>query len=780
MRMLGKAPGFTAAAALTLAVGIGANTAIFAVAWRLILEPLPFPGADRIVQVWESVGPDSTNPVAPGNYDDWRRESSSFDALAAYTHLRGFVDLSGHGEPEQLRARYVTGDYFAVFGVAPVAGRTLTEDDLRTAPSVVLTEGLWRRRFSSDPSVVGRAITLNGSQYIVASVMPAAFQTPDAAVDVWIGLTLPFDPDGHARAHYLGVVGRLKPSVTPREADADVKRIAATSATRYPASNARLSATVRTMQSERAPDLRSALPMLGGAAALVLLLACANLASLQFARAVARGRELAVRAALGATRARLLRQLITESLALALVGATIGTLSAAWLLAALGRLAPRGTGAGLPATLDLPVILCAVGLAAISALAFGIAPAWRATAGARGSLSPRGATPDRSASRIRHALVAAQVAVTLVLVVGATLLVTSLVKVLRVDPGFDPANVIAFDVSLPAQRYASYEQRAGFFAQVFERVRALPGVTAVCAINEVPFDSQGRMTYVPDGTSRAVSAQPRTVTPACFDVLRLRLLAGRTFDARETARVAVVSRQFAERAWSALDPVGRRVRVGTREGAVVEVVGVVEDARQGSLDGPRTAQVYEIMRDRTPFEPSRILVKSAVPREAIADALRGAVRAVDPQQPVARMRTLDELRSASLAGRRFQLTLVSLFALAALVLASTGIYGLLNQIVAQRRREIAVRLALGAPPASVVALVMRSAWITVVAGAALGVGGAIAASAVLRRIVFGVSATDPALYLGATLALMAIALGAAWLPARRAAGVDAITVLKGD
>jgi putative ABC transport system permease protein len=777
VRMLIKSPGFTAAAAVTLALGIGANTAIFAVAWRLVLEPLPFPDAHRIVHVWESAGPGSTTPVAPGNYHDWQRDASSFESIAAYTHLRGTVDLSEGGEPEQLRARYVTADYFAVFQMRPLAGRWFQESDVPSG-AVMLSESLWRRRFGSDSDLPGRTIVLNDAPHTVVGVMPGAFTGPEAPIDAWIGMTLPPDPAGHQRAHYLAVVARLKTTVSLAQADADVKRVAATAARLHPSTNARLSAAVRSLQSERAPELRTALPMLAGAAALVLLIACVNLAGLQFARGVTRTRELAVRAALGATRTRLLRQLITESLVLSVMGALIGLLTAAWLLAAIARVAPPSVGAALPTSLEVPVVLAALAAAVASAVVFGIAPAWRATSGAGGSLSLRGATSDRSTSRVRLLLVTAQMGVAVVLVIGAALLVTSLAHVLRVDPGFDPGHVTAFDVTLTEARYPTYERRAAFFEEVFARVGAIPGVTAVCAINEVPFESQGRMTYVADGQKRAIGAQPRTITPGCLDTLRLRLVAGRPFTDRESSRVAIVSRRFAQAAWPDQDSVGRRLHVGTPEGPIVEVVGVVDDALQSSLDGPRTAQVYEVMRPDAPFEPARVLLRSDVPLGAIAETLRAAVRAVDPRQPVARLRSLEDLQSASIAGRRFQLMLVSLFAAAALALASTGIYGLLNQLVVERGRELAVRVALGATPASVVRLVMRSAWIAVLAGAATGVAGALAVSTVLRGAVFGVSATEPSLYASATLALALVALSAAWLPARRAAAVDAVAALK--
>jgi putative ABC transport system permease protein len=776
LRLLIKSPAYTSAAAATLALGIGANIAIFTVAWQLILKPLPYPDPSRIVQVWESVGPQSTNPVTPGNYHDWRG-ASSFDALAAYTHLRGAIDLTGSGEPEQLRVRYVTGEYFRVFGMPPLAGRGIDEQDLRDdGRVVVLSEQLWRRRFGARDAVQ-QTIRLGDAPYTVVGVMPASFQAAGGEVDAWLGMSIPPDPAGRQRAHYLGVVGRLTPGVSVAQADDEVKRIAANAARLYPDTNARLSASVRSIQSERAPTFRSTLVILASAAALVLLIACANLASLQFARSVARSREFGIRAAVGATRGRLIRQLVTESLLVSLAGAAAGLVTGTWSLRVIGFIAPSAVGPAADARPDTAVVAVALALAFIGAVLSGLAPAWRATAGATRALWLRGDGSDAGTSRIRLTLVAVQISLAIVLMIAATVLISSLARVLRVDPGFDPSGVIAFDLSMT--RYDSHQQRAALFDRVSGELRALPGVTAVCSINEVPFDAEGRMTYVPEGQVRPVGAQPRTISPECFDVLRLRLLSGRRFDAHEPNRVAIVSRRFAQAAWPGQDPLGRRAHLGTVKGVLLEVVGVVDDLLQDALDGPRAAQVYEPAGAEAAFPTRRVMFRTSGPADALLPSVPAAVRRADPLQPVARLRTLDNLMGASVSGRRFQLVLLTAFAIVALVLAAVGIYGLLSQVVAQRRSEIGIRLALGAAPSSVVRLVMRSAWIAVGIGTAAGLAAALAASVLLRRFVFGVSPTDPALYLGTTVFLLAVALAAAWLPARRAARIEAIDALRG-
>ena len=781
IRLLVKAPGFTLPAIVTLALGIGANTAIFTVAWRLILQPLPYPSPDRLVQIWELFETGTVNTVTPGNFHDWQTQAQSFEAIAAYTYFRGTVDLTGSGEPEQLELRYVTAEYTRVFASAPMLGRGLDGRDVaEDGRTVVISESLWRRRFAADPAVLGRTVRLGDLPYQIVGVMPASFQTSAGRVDVWAGMTIRRDPDAHRRAHYLGVVGRLKPGITVEQADDEVKRIAAEAARLYPASNAKLSAAVRSLQEQRASTQRAGLAVLTGAAGFVLLIGCANLASLQFVRGVARARELGVRVALGASRLRLIRQLLTESLLLSLLGTGLGVIFGSWLLRAVGRVAPDAIRRAIEAGPDAAVAGVGVALAIVCTLLSATAPAWRATGGASTHLRQRSVSSDRATSRIRTMLVTAEIGLAIVLVIAASLLVLSLVKVLRVDPGFDPRGVLAFDVSLPSERYPGFSDRDRFFKAVFQELSAIPGVTAVCAINEIPFDAEGTMTYVPEGQTQtqAVGALPRNVTPDCFDVLKLRVIRGRSFRAHEAARVGIVTDNFARSAWPGENPIGLRVHLGTETGDLIEIVGVVEDSLQRSLDGRPAPQFYEVMSAVSAFPPSRVLLRTGIAPDSLAPAVRAAVRRVDPLQPVARLRTLDTVVGASVLGRRFDLLVLSSFAITALVLAAVGIYGLLGQVVAQRAGEIGIRLALGATGGSVVRLVMRSAWLSVACGAALGSAGAALASQVLRRFMFGVSPTEPRLYVAAVSVLAAVALVAAWLPARRAARVNPANALK--
>ncbi len=779
MRLLIKAPGFTLAAVLTLALGIGANTAIFTVAWRLILQPLPYPSPHQLVQVWEWYDNNSINTVAPGNFIDWQMQATSFDALAAFTFFRGTSDLTGSGEPEQLEIRHVTLDYFRVFGTRPLAGRVLdlrdVTDDART---VVISEGLWRRRFGGDLTALGRTIRLADRPYEIVGVMPASFNTSAGSADIWAGMTIRPSGDAHRRAHYLGVLGRLKPDITVERADQDVKRIAAGAAALYPESNAKLSATVRSLQSQRASTLREGLVVLAGAAGFVLLIACANLASLQFVRGVARGRELGVRVALGASRWRLMRQLLTEGLILSCLGTGVGLLLGAWLLGAVESLGPPAVGRAIAAGPDVAVAGLGAALAIFTTLFSSMVPAWRSTAGAAGHLQQRNPSGDRSTSRVRLMLVTAEIGLAIVLVISVTLLVVSLSKVLRVNPGFDPRGVLAFDVSLPDTRYPDFGDRAQFFASVFREIRGVPGVTGTCAINEVPFDSTATMSYVPEGTTKPVNALPRNITADCFAVLKMTIVRGRGFTIDEPVRSAVVTASFARAAWPDQNPIGRRVHLGVADGALIEIIGVVEDSLQRALDMPRMSQFYELMSPVSAFPPSRVLVRTAIPPENVATAVRAAVRRVDAFQPVARLRLLEDIVDGTVSNRRFDLVLLSSFAAMALILAAVGIYGLLAQAVAQRSNEIGIRLALGATGPSVVRLVMRSAWVAVAIGTCAGLIGAKAASQLLQRFLFGVSPTDPRLYLATTVVLAGIALLAAWLPARRAARVNPTSVMR--
>lgn len=779
LRAIGRRPTFALAAVVTLALGVGANAAVFRVAWQTMLKPLPYPQPARLVRVWEEYarnGRSVTNTVAPGNFVDWQRGTHSFEAFAAYTALRSTLNLTGEGEPRQVDVRYVTNAYFRVFGVAPLTGRALADADMSegTAP-VVLSEHLWREAFGGDHGIVGRTIVLSGQAHPVAGVMPQAFGVAAGpTVDVWIGMALSPAEAQNRGAHYLGIVARLEPAATIDSAIADVRAVARRDSTIYPSTNRDTSATVTSIEAERGGTLRSAVGLLAGAAFVVLLVACANLASLEVAQGLDRAREFGIRTALGASRARLTGQLVIEGGIIAAMGAAAGLAMSSWILRAIARVAPASLTSGSAPDIDIAAIAAAAGLACVSVAMFAALPAWRAAGRAARWMHGRATTSDRRTAAVRTALVTVQLALAIMLLVAGALLVTSLARVLRIDPGFDPSGVVAFDVSAPRD----FDARHRLFQDVFHQVEGIPGTTGVCGINAAPFDETFNMTYVPEGQTRPVGAFPRTVTSGCFDVLRLQLLAGRLFSDHETARVGIVTEGFARRAWPDGQAVGRRVHLGVFDGALIEIVGVVADSHQRSLETAPYPQFYEVESAAAAFPPSGVLVRTALPPTSIFNAVRTAVRRVDPDQPVARLRRLDDAVGSSLAERRFNLWLFAAFGAIALALASVGIYGLSAHLVARRRAEIGIRLALGAAPADVVRLVLRRAWLAVTLGIAAGLVGAFAVSGLLRHLLFALSPTEPVIYGGTAFVLGMIAMFAAWIPARRAARVDPAGVLR--
>jgi putative ABC transport system permease protein len=780
LRLLARSPGFAATSILTLAIGIGANTAIFAVAWQVILRPMPYPEPDRLVTVWEeSLRTGQRNTVMPANYRDWEREATAFQALAAFGYFQQTLDLSGQGEPEQWRTRYVTARYFDVFGMPPLIGRPLQAADA-ARPTAVLSERSWRRRFGADPAILNREIRLSDRATLVVGVMPARFVEQAGEVDAWLAFDLPPEAPGQRlTAHYLGVVGRLKPGVTVGQADAEVRAIAARALERFPRENENLSARVMSVQEDRGERIRTALRLLALSAAAVLLIACVNIGTLQASRTAARTRELSIRASLGASRTRLAAQLVTESLLLAAFAGVTGVLVSRLLLGAFQAVYPTGARAAGPIGLDPVILAFAAGLALLGALAFAAWPAWRAGANAARWLGRRGDTGDRRARRVRAYLVAVQIGLAVVLLTSATTLAWSLRNVLRVDPGFEARGVLTFDASLRRPRLDTFAKRQQVLDSILAGLRTVPGVTAACAINEIPFDPSAfaTMTYVPEGQEKPVYAAPRTVSPGCLELLRVRLLRGRTFTERDARRLAVVTQSFAQRAWPGGSAVGQRVHVGVKEGPLLEVVGVVADTSQRDLTQQTATVLYELAVEGSAFLPSRVLVRTLVPPESVFAGVRAAVRRVDPDQPVANLRTLDDLRAATVAGRQLDLSLVALFTIMALALSAVGIYGLLAQSVTQRTREIGVRLAVGATPASVVALVMRAAWVSVGVGAAVGLAGAYYAARLLQSFAFGISPTERSVYASVVVGVAALAMAAAWIAARRAARIDPVRTL---
>ena len=782
LRLLMRQPAFCFTAVLTLALGVGANAAVFAVAWHLLLKPLPWPGADRIVQVWNTAKKTgAVNVLAPANYLDLERESTSFEAVAAYNYFPYTLNLTGPGEPIELRVRAVTADYFRVFGVPPLAGRWIRAADVDEGSRVVVIgEGLWERRFGRDPLIVGSEVVLDDRSYEVAGVMPASFDVGARPLDAWVPYTFSEKSRQMRLGYYLAAVGRLKPSVTIDQARGELDAIAARAGAVYPDSNAHIGLTARPIRTELVGGTRDGVWMLAGAAAFVLLIACANLTSLQIARGAGRERELAVRAALGATRARLVRLLLLESVILSAVAGYAGLMAALWTLRGLTASAPPSLSSSLHLSLEPQVLAFTLLLAIGAGLVFALVPAWQATAPAPAEALRGRTSAFRSSARIRSTLVAAEVALATVLLVGACVLVGSMMNLLRVDTGFDSSGVIAANLRLPPTRYQDVAARSLFFDRVFERLDGVRGVDASCATNSIPFETEGTMTYVPEDTERLVGALPVTVTPGCFGALRVRLITGRLFEAREPEPVAVVSEGFARRAFADRDPLGRTIRIGIPTGDPLTIIGVVEDTRRISIEAAPFAQVYQLAAQAQNFWPDRLVIRASGPLDDAVTAMQQAVRETDPALPLSNIRTLDEVAARSLAPRRFNLELLGAFAAIALVLAGIGIHGLLAELVAQRRMEIGVRMALGAAPAAIVRLVTGGAMRAVAIGILLGGGGALALGRVLEQFAFGVSPSSPALIAATAVAVALIACIAAYAPARRAARIDPIVALRAE
>ncbi len=780
LRTLRRAPAFALLASLTLAIGIGANSAIFSVAWQVLLKPLPFPDEDRLVVIWEAYGPNRRlNPVSPGSFTDWREQSRSFDAVAAYNLYPSNLNLTGVGEPRQVTVTYVTGDFFNVLRVPAIVGRAIQPSDMQGDAAVIaLGAKLWRSVFNADPSIVGRVLRLDGEPFEVVGVLPDDAAVGTQAGDAWV--RLPFGP-ARARmrqAHYLGVIARMKPGVTPAQADAEVQAIAARAAAAFPMPNGPISARVREFREQLAGGVRQPVLVLFGAAALVLLAAGANLAGLQLARHTNRARIIAVRAALGASPLRLFREFLAEGLIVASAAAYGGLLLATWALASLGQLAPSLLARDIAAAPDATVVAFTVGLALAAGVLLTAAPAWRAASRTRVSdLNGRGSNVAGGA-RVRAVLVAVEVALAVIVLTGAALLVSSLVRVLRVDPGFEFGRGLVVDLALPATDYPTAEARARFFDRAIARVQAIPGVERACGINAAPLvGAKGGMTYVADGQTRMVGAQPSTITPGCLDVLRIPVRQGRGFREREPEPAALISESMARELWPDADPIGQRMHVGLPDGPVVTVVGVVGNIHHISLESVFANQVW-MPHTASWFPTQYLLVRTGSSPAGFAAAVKQAVRELDPNLPMQHVQTMASVRAEATAARRFDLTLLGGYGLVALALCGLGIYGLLAQVVSQRTQEIGIRMALGADARHVVRDVTSAAAISVAIGVTAGAGLATLLSRVLRHMLFHVSPTDPWLYAAVMLLVAIVATLAAYIPARRATRIDPLAALR--
>jgi putative ABC transport system permease protein len=791
-RQLTKSPGFAAVTILTLALSIGACTAIFSVVNAVLLRPLDYPDPARLVVIRETQLPEFPEfSVSPPNYLDWEKQTKSFENLAAYSGSR--INLTGDGEPQQLIGVKATARYFDVYGIKPALGRTfLPEED---APGknhvVVLSYPFWHRVFGGAADVVGRPIQLNGEPYTVVGIAPLGFGIA-SKVDAWMPMA--FDPKETANdnrgAHYLNVAGRLRPGVTVAQAEAELKVLAAQLATQYPDSNKGWGIFMMPLQDYSVRDVRTVLYTLLGAVGCVLLIACANIANLLLARATARHREISIRAALGASRARLVRQLLTESVLLALCGGLAGMLLARWGLDALLALAPANLPRVTDIHLDAGVLVFSLALSVITGLVFGIAPAWlaaRADVNEALKQGSRGSTEGGARGRLRSALVVIEVTFALMLLGGAGLLARSFMQLAHVDPGFTPENATVLRLSLPQKKYALPEQQTAFADALLERMKTLPGVQAAGLTHSMPlvsdyvlgFNIEGRPAIAP---SDLPSTNYYAVTPEYFRAMGIRLVRGRIFTARDDAkapRVAIINETMARQHFPNEDPIGKRINITNGPDTWREIVGIVGDIKQYGVDKATSNQSYEPFA-QVPFSSLNVVIRTSGPPAALLGAIRPTVYAVDKDQPIGAIRPLEEIMADSIARQRFAMTLLTVFSLVALVIAAVGIYGVMAYSVVQRTGEFGIRMALGAQQRDVLRLVLAQGGRLVGLGLIIGLAATLAASRAMGSMLFNTSAQDPLTLGTITLLLAAVALVACLLPASRATKVNPIEALRAE
>jgi putative ABC transport system permease protein len=793
LRQLVERPGFAVVAALTIALGVGGTTAMFGVVDATLLRPLPFADPGRLVMVWATLPGEPQNAASWPEFVDWREQSRFFADMAVW---RGqSVNLTGTGEPERLIGAFVSDRFFPLIGARLHLGRGFTAEETDPAsmkPVAVLSFGLWQRRFGGDAAILGRNLILNGQSHTVVGVLDPDFEPGQAPFDAWfmgteVFLPAPYFPNkkGLARGETeLLVIGRLRPGTTAEEAQADLSVVARRLEQAYPETHAGRGVQVVGMHEQIVGPIKPALLVLLGAVGLVLLIACANVANLLLARASGRRRELAVRAALGAGRTRLLRQLLTESALLAAAGGALGLLVGHWGLSFLVAVAPPNT---LPATvaIDGRVLAFAFALTAATGVLCGAGPAIHASrADVDGVLKEAGRGGSGSVGhRFRDGLVVAEVTLSLVLLIGAGLLVRSALALQRADPGFRADHVLTAEFRLPPSKYAEPRAIAAFLRQARERLQAVPGIESLALVRAVPFSgNSGSTTYQVEGQpeppkGREPIAQLNIVSPDYFRTLGIPQLRGRDFDAHDTAdapTAAVINDTMARQVWPGMDPIGRRLRL--REAGWATVVGVVGDVRHSGLAEPPQAQVYTTHEQDARIFACVVARTSGDPM-AMAAPMRAAIWSVDKDQPVWKVRSLEQLVSGSRGRSQSMGLLVGMFALVAVALAGVGIYGVMSYAVSQRTREIGIRMALGAESRRVMRLVVGRALALTGLAIVLGAAGAAALARLLGTLLFGVRPADPATFAAAAAALAAVGALAAYLPARRAACIDPVRAL---
>jgi putative ABC transport system permease protein len=793
LRVLAKSPGFTSLAVLTLALGIGANTAIFSIANAVLVRPLPYNDGSRLVMVWEdssAYGFPHDTP-APGNFSEWKAQNQVFEDMAAVAN--GSFNLTGTGNPEQILGRYVTANLFSVLGVSPSLGRDFRpEDDVPGAPHVaIISFGLWLERFGADPHAVGSEIWLNGNKHILIGVMPRGFQFPERATEMWVPAQLTTEDLANHGSHFLEVVARLKPGVSLAAANANLSAIAQRLTREFPASNAKVGSFAVPLREEFAGAIRSAILVLLGAVGFVLLIACANLANLLLARAAGRRRELAVRLALGASRGRVVRQMLTESILLSAMAGALGFVFAVWGTQFLASLIPAGFAAPLGVGVDWRVLSFMIALSIATGILFGSIPAVRASQVDLVSALKQGGGRRRVGSglrRLRDTLVVSEVALAIVLLTGAALMIRSFENLYHLDPGFRADHVLVMRTPLPFPKYAKIARRTAFYDQVLYRVGRLPRVVAAGYTTWVPLTNRGGATRITIENQPAplpgqrLIPNTRVISKDYIRALQMKLIAGRLFDDRDstgTQPVALINQTMARNFWHGENTLGKRFKVGVAsdDSPWITIVGIVGDVHQAGLDVPARPEMYVPYQQLSFFSPEYLTVRTSGDPMALAEAIRQQVWAVDREQPVAGVMPLENIVDGELAPRRMQAALLGGFAGLAMLLASLGIYAVLSFTVTQCTQEIGVRIALGAQSRDVFLMILSHGMNLFLLGTAIGLAGALALSRVLGHLLYRVSATDPVSYLVVTPLLFGVTLLASYIPARRAMKVDPMVAL---
>ena len=788
IRLIFKSPGVSLVVMLALALSIGANTAIFSVVNAIVLHSLPYPEADRLAMVWQNnrrIGLDQDLASYP-NYIDWRDQSQVFEQMAAFAPVS--ITLTGVDEPERVQGALITPNFFQVMGVQPIQGRAFLEEEqvLGRHNVVIISQGLWERRFGSAPDIIGQQITLDGIGRTVVGVMPAGFSFPKD-VDIWP--VLPSNNDKRSQ-FFLRVIGRLKPDVTVKQAQIEMNTIASRIEQQYP-ELAGYGVNIVSLHNQVVGGTRPALMILFGAVVFLLLIACANIANLLLARSAARAKEIAVRAGLGAKRKRLIRQLLTESVLLSAAGGLIGLLMAFWGVSLFVSISPGDLPRLNEIAVDARVLAFTFVISVGTGILFGLFPALHAS---KPNLSEmlkeagRSSTGGIRGNRIRNTLVLAEIALAMVLLVGAGLMIKSFMQLQKTNVGFTTDNILTMRLQLPSSKYSERSQSAGFYQRLIQRVEAQPGVRGAAVISSIflsktanssAFTIEGRPPFRPE---ESVEVPFDAVSAGYFQVMGIPLLKGREFtefDADGAPRAVIINETMARRFWSDEDPIGKRFKFGTAESDAPwrTIVGVVADVRRTGYDSAVRPEVY-VHHPQVPMGAMMLVVRAASAPDNLASTVRSQVQALDKDLPVYNIKTMDQLLGEMVAQRRFYMILLSIFAVVAVILASVGVYSVMAYSVTRRTHEIGIRMALGARPRDVIGIFFKQGVKLSVTGVIIGTAGAFILTRLMRSLLYQVSPTDPLIFLGVAVFLGALVLIAGYIPARHATEVDPTVALR--